>query len=75
MRHLLIISRDEPKLYEYLKNHFAGRPDVDVVFDRRQAQRRRRAELAPLERRQAERRQHSVDADLASLGVAITRIP
>ena len=75
MRYLLIISRDEPKLYEYLKNHFAGRPDVDVVFDRRHRQRRQRTASAPLERRQADRRQRSVDEDLAALGVAIARIP
>ena len=75
MRHLWIVSRDEPKLYECLKDHFAGRPDVDVAFDRRHGQRRRRAALAPLERRKADRRQRSVDEDLASLGVAIARIP
>ena len=75
MRYLLIVSRAEPTLYEYLKNQFAGRPHVDVVLDRRHRQRRQRAALAPLERRQAERRQRSVDEDLASLGVAITRIP
>ena len=74
MRYLLIISRDEPKLYEFLKNQFAGRPHVEVILDRRHGQRRQRAAMAPLERRQAERRQRSVDEDLASLGVAITRI-
>ena len=75
MRYLVIISRAEPKLHEFLKNQFAGRPHVDVVFDRRHGQRRQRVALAPRERRQAERRQRSVDEDLASLGVAITRIP
>ena len=75
MRHLWIVSRDERKLYECLKDHFAGRPDVDVVFDRRHGQRRQRAASAPLERRQADRRRRSMDEDLASLGVAITRIP
>ena len=75
MRYLVIVSRDEPRLYEYLKNQFAGRPHVDVVLDRRHGQRRQRATLAPLERRQAERRQRLMDEDLASLGVAIARIP
>ena len=75
MRHLWIVSRAEPKLYECLKDHFAGRPGVNVVFDRRRGQRRQRAASAPLERRQAERRQRSVDEDLAALGVAIARIP
>ena len=75
MRYLVIISRDEPKLFDYLKNQFAGRPHVDVVLDHRHGQRRQRAAFAALERRQAERRQRLLDEDLASLGVAIARIP
>ena len=44
MRHLWIVSREESQLYEYLRNQFGGRPNVGVVVDRRQGQRRQRAE-------------------------------
>ena len=75
MRELWIIPRDDPELYEYFRNHFAGRPDVDVILDRRQGERRQRAGSSPTERRRAERRRRSVEADLAALGVAIVSVP
>ena len=75
MRDLWIIPRDDVELYEYFKNHFADRPDVEVIPDRRQGERRQRAESAPAERRRAERRRRSVEADLAALGVAIVPVP
>ena len=75
MRDLWIIPRDDHELYEYFTDHFAGRPDVDVILDRRQGERRQRAESPPMERRRAERRRHSVQADLAALGVAIVTVP
>lgn len=75
MRDLWIVPRDDVELYDYFTNHFAGRPDVDVILDRRQGERRRRAESSPDERRRAERRRHSVEADLAALGVAIVTVP
>ena len=75
MRHLWIVSREEPQLYEYLRNQFAGRTNVEVIVDRRQGQRRQRAESPGFDRRQANRRQQSIDEDLASLGIAIARLP
>jgi len=75
MRYLCVVSREEPQLYEYVKNHFAGRPNVEVVIDRRQGQRRRRPASPATERRQSDRRQHAIDQDLAALGIAIARLP
>jgi len=75
MRHLWIVSREESQLYEYLRNQFGGRPNVEVVVDRRQGQRRQRAESPGVDRRQADRRQQSIDEDLAALGIAIARLP
>jgi hypothetical protein len=75
MRDLWIIPRDDVELYEYFTTHFAGRPDVEVILDRRQGERRQRAAPSPAERRRAERRRHSVEADLAALGVAIVTVP
>jgi hypothetical protein len=76
MRHLWIVSRDRPDVYEYFKTRlFLGRPNVEVVLDRRQGERRRNADAPSIERRQGDRRQTAVDEDLARLGVAIVRRP
>jgi hypothetical protein len=75
MRYRCIISRKDHELYEYLKHHFAGRADVEVILDRRQGERRQRTESSPTERRRADRRRHSVEAALAALGVAIVPVP
>jgi hypothetical protein len=71
MTDVFIVSRDEPALHEYLKQHFADRPDVEVILDRRVAERRRRAEVPRAERRTGGRRGRSVEGDLAALGFAV----
>lgn len=74
MRELWIIPRNDPELYEYFRSHFAGRPDVDVILDRREGERRQGDGSSPVERRRSERRRHSVERDLAALGVAIVTV-
>jgi hypothetical protein len=74
MTDLFIISREDLELFEYLTRHFAGRPDVQIVLDRRAGQRRQRGEPSAPERRQAARRRRSVDADVALLGFAVVVI-
>ena len=71
MRDVFIVARDESALYAYLKEHFAGRPDVEVVLDRRLGERRRRSEPSPAERRTGGRRVRSVEGDLSALGFAV----
>ena len=58
-RHLFIVSRKHPSLHAYLSQHFVDAPEVEVVLDRRRAE-RRRLERGPdgAERRQGERRTH-----------------
>jgi hypothetical protein len=69
---LFIVAKRELALYEYLAKQFAGRADVEVTLDRREAQRRQRAEPRDPERRRADRRSRSrIDADLESLGVVV----
>ncbi len=72
-RELFIVARGEDELYEYLKRHFAGEPDMEVILDRRVDERRQRAEPAARERRhQHERRRNTrADEDLRSLGFAV----
>jgi hypothetical protein len=76
MRHLWIVARDRPDVYEYFKTRlFIGRPNVEVILDRREGERRERTASPSPERRQGDRRQTSVEDDLASLGIAIVRRP
>lgn len=73
MRDVFIVARDGLDLYEYLKQHFASRPDVEVTLDRRTTERRRRNGTPVTERRCRERRGRSVGGDLAALGFAVVR--
>jgi hypothetical protein len=59
-RHLFIIARTAQEFYEYLKGQFAGRPDVNVVLERRTGERRLRSEAHMPDRRQGERRSRSI---------------
>jgi hypothetical protein len=45
-----------------------------VVLDRRSGERSQRDETSPAERRQAERRRRSVDADLVAVGFAVVAV-
>jgi len=58
VRYIYVVSRDHPWLYRHLLERFQDDPDVDVVLDRRVAERRRPQSVLPSsgERRQTERR-------------------
>jgi hypothetical protein len=70
-RDLFIVARPDGALHAYLSRYFGGRPDVDVISDRRFGERRRRNKPTATERRRAARRRYSVAEELAALGVAI----
>jgi hypothetical protein len=73
---LFIVAKQDRPLYEYLTKQFADRTDVEVILDRREAQRRQRAEPHDPERRRTDRRARSrIDADLEALGVAVLPLP
>ena len=56
-RHLLIISRYHPGLYDYVRARFASEDNVEVVLDRRRGRDRRSVVVtAGVERRSADRR-------------------
>jgi hypothetical protein len=56
-RHLLIISRYHPGLYDYVRARFAHEDNVEVVLDRRRGRDRRiAARKSGVERRSTERR-------------------
>src|SRR5439155_6352351 len=71
-RLLLIVSRTEPGHYTYLRRVFGGAA-VDVILDRRMAERRQRLEEAAPDRRREFRRQRDISKDLQMSGWAVVR--
>jgi hypothetical protein len=70
-RELFIVARDRADLYRYLSQTFADAENVEVIWDRRESERRRSANGVVLERRRQDRRQRlSVEEDLRSVGYA-----
>jgi class 3 adenylate cyclase/tetratricopeptide (TPR) repeat protein len=67
--HLVIVARPNVNLYEYLREKFAGDPDVQVVLDRRRGE--PGAEGAPAVERRAADRRRLVDEALRSRGLAV----
>ena len=65
-RHVLIISRHHPGLFEYVRQRFAAEDRVQVILDRRRGRDRRTQRAEPgVERRSTDRRTRpDVDAAL-----------
>lgn len=55
-RHVFIVAADQPDLWAHLARDFSGEPSVQVVLDRRRADRRRDAQPSSQERRRGDRR-------------------
>jgi hypothetical protein len=77
-QHLFIVSRQQPELYSYLSQEFSEEPDVRVILDRRQGERRRepdRRGAALGDRRQSDRRgNEEAGGQLSTLGYAFVRL-
>jgi hypothetical protein len=73
--HLVIVARDNVELYDYLAEKFSGDPNVRVILDRRQAERRRDDAGddagTDAERRQTDRRRQAIDGKVRSRGLAV----
>lgn len=70
-RELFIVSRDRAHLFRYLTQTFAGAENVDVIWDRRVAERRHRSMPVTSDRRRADRRTRpGIDNDLKQVGYA-----
>ena len=75
-RNLFVVSRRYPDLYEYLRERFASDSAVEVILDRRIAQRRQSNQAASAERRRADRRRRpEVETELETRSHAIITIP
>ena len=56
IRMLLVVARDQTRLYDYLAKNFGSLKDVNVIVERRRGDRRARTLDIGLERRRADRR-------------------
>lgn len=71
-RYLILVARDRVDLFEYLQQKFVTETDVEVRYERRMGERRRRPAVKPLDRRRRDRRaKPPLDADLGRFGFAI----
>jgi hypothetical protein len=73
---LMIVSRDNPGLYEYALREFANSSEIKVVLDRRTTDRRREGDAAggiAGDRRHFDRRRYAVDLRLRTIGWAFVR--
>jgi hypothetical protein len=71
-RQLFIVARDRRKLYEYVKQAFAGNPNVEVVLDRRTEERRQDRNARIPDRRRTDRRaDRRTEEQLRAIGWAI----
>jgi hypothetical protein len=75
-RELFIVARDRPDLYRYLSQTFADAENVEVVWDRRQGERRQNSQgSAPPDRRRRDRRtRQQVDEELRTVGYAFLTV-
>ena len=75
-KQILVVARDRQKLYEYAKRAFSGNASVDVILDRRSAERRRSQDRSGTpERRRGDRRLLlEIDNHLRALGWAVVRL-
>lgn len=68
-RHLLIVARNRTKLYEHFRRVLARNSAIQVVLDRRSADRRTKAAPVAAERRRTDRRTRaSIDEQLREIG-------
>jgi hypothetical protein len=75
-RTLFVVSRHHPDLFAYLRERFATDTNVEVILDRRMAQRRQREVRPEAERRRADRRSRpEVEMELKTRSHAIITIP
>jgi transcription termination factor Rho len=71
---LMIVARDRVPLYERLREEFHAEEAVDVVLDRRVAERRQTARPVAADQRQGTRRHTELDGHLKRIGWATVRV-
>jgi hypothetical protein len=70
VRRLLVVGATKPTLYDYLVRNFAGIPDVKVIMDRRQGERRPERHAGGEERRLREGERSALGYTVVRFGAA-----
>ncbi len=70
-RYLFVMSYSDPSRFDFVQRRLDGKNHVEVIFDRRFRERRRRDDPALTDRRQADRRRHDISGPLDNLGWAL----
>jgi hypothetical protein len=74
-KQIVVVARDRQKLFEYTKRAFSGNSSVEVVLDRRRAERRTGERASSPDRRRGDRRlMNEIDNHLRALGWAVVRL-
>jgi hypothetical protein len=74
-KQIVVVARDRQKLFEYAKRAFTGNSSVEVVLDRRRAERRSGERASSPDRRRGDRRlMNEIDNHLRALGWAVVRL-
>ncbi len=75
-RRFVIVSREHPDLYVYLRDRLAADRDVEMILDRRLGERRGEQRPSHPQRRRRDRRSRpEVDADLRLRSHVIITLP
>jgi hypothetical protein len=71
-----VVPRDLARLHEPLRQWFSHEPDIEVVIDRRDSDRRRADVVLPegMDRRTSERRARPSESTAAALGMELPRV-
>ena len=72
-RLVFVVSRTQPERYAFLKRAFDGEEAVEIVLDRRHAERRCQVTTCAQERRRRERRARAHTGELDRLGWTLVR--
>lgn len=72
-RLVFVVSRTQPERYVFLKRAFDGEEAVEIVLDRRRAERRRQRVACADERRRGDRRARPGAGELDRLGWTLVR--
>ena len=71
---LIIVARDQPDLWQSLKEHFAANEEIEPILDRRRWERRQRIQRCEPDRRGPDRRRPpSIEHDFRSRQFVIAR--
>lgn len=74
-RSLFVVGRGQPTLHTYMRDYFTGRPDIEIILDRRElADRRHHPVPVVTERRISQRRVHNVSVQLDTVGFAVVTV-